>query len=105
MAGRMFTLEEAAEIAEVSPGTLNMQFARGVFAVGTEDKAAPRRGVPRLLSANTVLAIAIANALRRVGISLDRAARAGDMFAHTNMGLPRRPGPGQLFDRGDQTFM
>lgn len=86
----MFTIEDAARAAGISPNTLRTQFQRGVFAPGPDDKAAARHGDPRMFSPHTVLSIAIANALAKLGVPLGRAASAGDTFAHTDMGEPRR---------------
>jgi len=102
--GPMFTIEDTARAAGITPNTLRQQFTRGHFdAIPIKPAAHP--GDPRLLSTNSVLAVAIANALARLGVPLSRGAQAGNTFAHSNSGIPPRAHPGALYDRGDRTFM
>lgn len=93
----MYTLHTAAQAANIEVPTLRMQFSRGVFAAGPDDKVSARRGDPHMFTINTVRSIAIATALGRLGVPLPQAAAAGDTFAYTRIGRPPRKKPGNLY--------
>jgi hypothetical protein len=93
----MYNFQTAAQAADIEVPTLRMQFSRGVFVAGPDDKASARRGDPHMFTINTVRSIAIANALHRLGVPLPLAAAAGDTFAYTRDGQPQRKKPGNLY--------
>jgi hypothetical protein len=86
-----YTFAQVAEVADLPVATLRDWFnsRTGAFALGPADASAPPGGI-RYLSARTALAVAIAAALTRLGVPLQRAAQAGVMLAHTEAGHPPR---------------
>ena len=100
----MYTLAEAAQIADLGLHTLRVWLGRGVLELTDHDQPAPQGGVRRL-SAATTLAVCIAAQLARLSAPVERAIYAGMTFAHTASGNPRRVKPGALYGAKTKTLL
>lgn len=92
----MFTINKAAQIADLKPVTLHGWFKRGLVELAPSDRPAPKGGT-RYLSAPTTLAICIAARLTRLGSPVELSVLAGMKFAHTANGSPPRSSGGALY--------
>lgn len=100
-----FPFSQVADAANMPVATLRSWFsAGGPFSLQDTDEAAPPGGV-RLLSSRTAKAVAIAEGFTRLHAPVTLAAKAGLIFAHTEIGYPKRPSPGALYRTGKPTLI
>ncbi|MCB1503111.1 MAG: hypothetical protein KDK07_25590 [Bauldia sp.] len=95
----LYTVAEVAEANSMPVATLRSRFQRRQFVVAPEVDADPAGiGLPRLLSRESAIAVAIAEALTTRGVSIADATKAAVRFAYA--GDADRD-PGRLYAKGE----
>ncbi|MEM6624626.1 MAG: hypothetical protein AAF674_20575 [Pseudomonadota bacterium] len=102
MPERLFALGKAAEAAGIDPGFLSQRINRGDPVLDEErDIAATGRGSARMFSLDTILQIAIAERLRRLGVPFKDGLKAACTYVLVGgNSVKGEREPGQPFTSG-----
>lgn len=87
----IYVLADITAAAGAKSNTLHNWFHRGLISLGRDDKPAAVAGATSLVTGRTALAFGIALVLAKHEVPIERAVRAGKLFANTGAD-GRKPG-------------
>ena len=107
---RMFTIAQAADLAPAPVATVRDWFAdkprrAALFELDDSRDQTASQGGTRYLSIHTTLAVCIAAEFNRIGIPIERAAKAGWAFAFSLNGSPKRKNGQPLYGGKSKTLI
>lgn len=100
----LYQTGEVAKAAKIEPFVVNQWVTRGHVVMSDKDRDSHATGRNRLFSFDTVIEIAVAAELVRIGMKAPDALKAARSFAHAGTGIAPKRDPGRPFDKGD-TFL